>query len=222
MTKLQDNIELPNKAKPHKIKSHETKPRSCANQEMKLTLPVSDQDHAQGCAAADITLVEYGDYNSVQCAAVQPWIKAVQDQMGTRLRYVFRHFPETGLHPHAAEAAEAAGRQGRFWEMHDMLFAHYLELGNGFLVEYANELGLNTRRFLQDMTQDVSLDRVRQDRAGGMESGVQETPAFFVNGLRQSGSWAVQGAWGDDLLSGRMLTLGLRGGSSSDEESHVR
>ena len=171
-----------------------------ANQETSLTPPVSEQDHAQGPAAADITLVEYGDYNSARCAAVQPWVKALQGQMGARLRFVFRHFPETGLHPHAAEAAEAAGRQGRFWEMHDTLFAHYLALGNGFLVEYASDLGLNTRQFLQDMTQDVSLDRVLRDRVSGVQSGVLETPTFFVNGLRQHGSWAGQGSWSEDLL----------------------
>ncbi len=171
-----------------------------AGQGAMLTPPVSEQDHVRGPAAADITLVEYGDYNSVRCAAVQPWVRALQGQMGTRLRYVFRHFPETGLHPHAAEAAEAAGRQGRFWEMHDTLFAHYLALGSGFLVEYADDLGLNTRRFLQDMTQDVSLDRVLRDREGGVQSGVQETPTFFVNGLRQHGSWAGRGSWGEDLL----------------------
>ncbi len=170
------------------------------SQELMLTPPVGEQDHAQGLAAADIMLVEYGDYNSARCAAARPWVKALQGQMRTRLRYVFRHFPETDLHPHAAEAAEAAGRQGRFWEMHDALFAHYLALGNGFLVEYADNLGLNTRRFLQDMTQSICLDRVLQDRASGVQSGVEETPTFFVNGIRQHGSWAGQGSWGEDLL----------------------
>ncbi len=171
-----------------------------AGQGAMLTPPVSEQDHVQGLAVADITLVQYGDYNSARCAAVQPWVRALQSQMGTRLRYVFRHFPKTNLHPHAAEAAEAAGRQGRFWEMHDILFAHYLALGSGFLVEYADDLGLNTRRFLRDMTQDVSLDRVLRDRESGVQSGVLETPTFFVNGLRQHGSWAGRGSWGEDLL----------------------
>lgn len=183
--------------------------------------PVSKQDHAQGPAAAAITLVEYGDYNSAECAAAQPFVKAVQRHLGKRLRHIYRHFPAVGLHPHPAEAAEAAGRQGRFWEMHEMLFGHYLALGNGFLVEYADDLGLNTRRFLRDMTQDVSLDRVCEDRAGGVKSGVQETPAFFINGLRQSGSWAVQGSWGDALLRDGMLPLNLCSGLSSNEENDV-
>ena len=183
------------------------------DQQVSLTPPISEQDHAQGPVEADITLVAYGDYNSARCAAAQPWVKALQGRMGTRLRYVFRHFPATGLHPHAAEAAEAAGRQGRFWEMHDTLFAHYLALGNGFLVEYASDLGLNTRRFLKDMTQDVSLERVCRDRASGVESGVLETPTFFVNGIHQYGSWAGQGSWGDGLLSG----TGLLSRSASEQ-----
>ena len=170
-------------------------------QEVLLTLPVSRQDHAQGPAAANITLVEYGDYHSAQCAAAHLWVKTLQKQMGERLRFVFRHFPQAGLPPHAAEAAEAAGRQGRFWEMHDTLFARYPALGSGFLVEYADALGMDIRRFLQDMTQDVSLNRVRRDRESGVQSGVLETPTFFVNGVRQPGPWSGQGSWGGNLLS---------------------
>ena len=185
MREVQDNVKA----------QDNNKAQDSVGQRPMLTLPVSEQDHVQGPAAADFTLVEYGDYNSARCAAVQPWVRTLQSQMGTRLRYVFRHFPETDLHPHAAEAAEAAGRQGQFWEMHDTLFAHYLALGNGFLVEYADELGLNTRRFLRDMTQDVCLEWVLRDRESGVQSGVQETPTFFVNGIRQNGSGA------EDLLS---------------------
>ena len=179
------------------MKEHE----KSRGQEVLLTPPVSGLDHAQGPASADITLVEYGDYHSAQCAAANLWVKSLQGQMGERLRYVFRHFPETGLPPHAAEAAEAAGRQGRFWEMHDTLFVHSLALGNGFLVEYADALGLNIRRFLQDMTQNVSLERVRRDRESGVQSGVLETPTFFVNGTRQHGPWLGHGSWGGSLLS---------------------
>ena len=161
--------------------------------------------------------MEYGDYHSAQCAVAQLWVKTLQKQTGERLRYVFRHFPETGSPPHAAEAAEAAGRQGRFWEMHDTLFAHSLALGSGFLVEYADALGLNIRRFLQDMTQDVSLDRVCRDRESGVESGVLETPTFFVNGVRQHGSWSEQGSWGGNLLSDLAPLSGLAANPSASE-----
>ena len=156
---------------------------------MLLTPPVSERDHAQGPATAAITLVEYGDYHSRECAAALPWIEALQSRMGDRLRLVFRHFPALGLPPHAAEAAEAAGLQGRFWEMHAALFAHPSALGNGHLVEYARDLGLDTGRFLRDMAGHDCADRVRSDLASGAESGVQNTPAFFVNGVRGRGSW---------------------------------
>jgi len=163
---------------------------------------VNERDHAQGPATAAITLVEYGDYQDPQCAAAQPWIKALQARMGDRLRLVFRHYPASDPPPRAAEAAEAAGRQGRFWGMHDVLFEHQSALGNGFLVEYARDLGLDTSLFLRDMTGHVFAERVWLDLASGRRSGVQDTPAFFVNGVRQPGSWTGDlGSWTGDLGS---------------------
>ncbi len=160
-----------------------------------LAPPVGERDHAQGPATAAITLVEYGDYQDPQCADAQPRIKALQDRMGDRLRLVFRHFPATGHYPHAAEAAEAAGLQDRFWAMHDTLFAHQSALGNGHLVEYAHDLGLDISRFLRDMTGHVSAERLHADRASGAQSGVRDTPAFFVNGVRQPGLWDEAAFW---------------------------
>ena len=154
-----------------------------------LTPPVSEHDHAQGLATAAITLVEYGDYHDPWCAAAQPWIKALQARMGDRLRLVFRHFPASRLPPHAAEAAEAAGLQGRFWEMHDTLFEHQTALGSGHLVEYARDLELDMSPFLRDMTKHLSAERVWLDLASGRQSGVRDTPAFFVNGVRQPSAW---------------------------------
>ncbi len=159
-----------------------------------LTPPVSERDHAQGLATAAITLVEYGDYDNPNCAAAQLWIKALQARMGDRLRLVFRHCPAASLHPHAATASEAAGLQGRFWGMHDTLFAHHLALGNGFIVEYARDLGLDMGRFLQDMAGDASAEPVRRDLASAMQSGVQNTPTFFVNGVRQPWLAGAEGA----------------------------
>jgi protein-disulfide isomerase len=152
-----------------------------------LTPSVSERDHTQGLAKAAMTLVEYGDYHDPNCAAAQPWIKALQARMGDRLRLVFRHFPADGLHPHAAEAAEAAGLQGQFWGMHATLLAHQSALGNGYLVEYAHGLGLDTSRFLRDIAGPVCAERVRSDRGGGTLSGVQDVLTFFVNGIRQLG-----------------------------------
>lgn len=166
-----------------------TEPPRAEVQRTTLTPPVSERDHAQGLATAVTTLVEYGDYHDPQCAAAQRWIEALQARMGGRLRLVFRHFPVSRLSPHAAEAAEAAGRQGRFWGMHDMLLEHQSALGNGFLVEYARDLGLDMSQFLRDMTGHMSAERVWLDLASGRQSGVRDTPAFFVNGVLQSGSW---------------------------------
>jgi protein-disulfide isomerase len=175
-----------------------------------LIPPVSERDHAQGLATAATTLVEYGDYQDPQCAAAQPLVKALQARMGDRLRLVFRHFLATGLSPHAAEAAEAAGLQDRFWAMHDTLFAHQSALGTGHIVEYANDLKLDMSRFLRDMTGHVSSERLDADRESGAQSGVREAPAFFVNGVRQPGSWKEASAWADleqacadDLRAGR-------------------
>jgi protein-disulfide isomerase len=159
-----------------------------------LSPSVSDRDHAQGLATAATTLVQYGDYHERHCAAAQVWIKDIQAQMGNRLRLVFRHCPANAFHPNAAHAAEAAGMQDHFWEMHDTLFAHSTALGNGFIVEYAEDLRLNIDRFLHDMAGDVAVERVRQDLASAAQSGVQNTPTFFVNDIRQQGVAEAKGA----------------------------
>src|SRR5215212_10828425 len=109
-----------------------------------LTPPVSARDHSQGPADAPVTLVEYGDFECPHCGRAYPVIKEVQSALGDRLRFVFRNFPITNSHPHAqhsAEAAEAAGAQGKFWEMHDMLFEHQRGLDDHHLVEYAEQIG---------------------------------------------------------------------------------
>lgn len=152
-----------------------------------LNMPVSEHDHVQGLFAAAITLVEYGDYHETRCADVQPWIKALQAQLGERMRLVFRHFPADSFHPHAAEAAEAAGLQGQFWNMHETLLQHQSALGNGYLVEYAHGLGLDIERFLRDLAGGVCAERVRLDWENGTRSGVENTPVFFINGLRHEG-----------------------------------
>ncbi len=183
-----------------------------------LNMPVSERDHAQGLATAAFTLVEYGDYHDPQCAAAQLWIKVLQIRMGHRLRFVFRHFPATGLYPHAAEAAEAAGLQDRFWDMHDTLFAHQSALGNGHLVEYANDLQLDVSRFLRDITGHMLADRLEEDRVSGVESKVHNTPTFFVNGTRQPSSWKGDLA-SIPTISGTEATETDR---RADEQSHVR
>ena len=162
-----------------------------------LTAPVTETDHAQGPADAAVTLVEYGDYECPSCLNSVPIIRALQDRFGDRLRLVFRHFPLTSVHPHASEAAnaaEAASDQGKFWEMHELLFKHQKDFGNLDLTHLALKLGLEVYRFDAARSDAAHAKRVRNDVATGTASGVTGTPTFFVNGRRYTGPITV-----DDL-----------------------
>jgi protein-disulfide isomerase len=158
-----------------------------------LVLPVSDErDHIQGPADAPVTLVEYGDYECPYCGAAYPIVKQVQERMGDRLRFVFRNFPITTSHPHAeraAEAAEAAAAQNRFWEMHDVLYENQRHLEDEDLRRYAEQVGLDVDVFGQDLAGHVHAARVREDFMSGVRSGVNGTPTFYVNGVRHDASY---------------------------------
>ena len=164
--------------------------------EAALTLPVSeDRDHIQGPAEAVVTLVEYGDYECPYCGAAYPIIKDVQERMGERLRFVFRNFPISTSHPHAeqaAEAAEAAAAQGRFWEMHDLLYENQQRLGDEDLRGYADQLGLEVAPFDHELAEHVYAERVREDFMSGVRSGVNGTPTFYINGLRYDDSYELE------------------------------
>jgi diadenylate cyclase len=160
-----------------------------------LDSPVGDQDHALGPATAPVTLVEYGDYECPYCGRMHPVVRELRERLGDRLRFVFRHFPLDSVHPHArraAEAAEAAAAQGRFWEMHDLLYENRENLDDESLGRYADELGLDVARFEDDLSERRHAPRVREDRFGGERSGVEGTPTFFVNGMRYEGSLELQ------------------------------
>jgi protein-disulfide isomerase len=121
-------------------------------------------------------------------------LQEVQETMGDRLRFVFRHFPLTQIHPFAepaAEAAESAGAQGKFWEMHDLLFENQDLLNERNLPAFAEQLGLDTEQFARDLQNNTYHERVRQDFSSGVRSGVNGTPAFFINGFRYDGSWEL-------------------------------
>jgi protein-disulfide isomerase len=157
-----------------------------------LTLPVGDRDHIQGPAEAPLTLVEYGDYECPHCGRAYPIIKEVQRRLGKQLRFVFRNFPISNLHPHAehaAEAAEAAGAQKHFWEMHDAIFEHQSALDDRHLSAYAAAIGLDVPRFERELSGHVHAQRVREDFLSGVRSGVNGTPTFFINGIRHDDSW---------------------------------
>jgi len=161
-----------------------------------LTLPVDgDRDHIQGPDVAPVTLVEYGDYQCPYCGAAYPIIKNVQSRMGNRLRFVFRNFPISTSHPDAelaAEAAEAAAAQGRFWEMHDLLYENQARLGDDALHAYAERLGVDLNRFDGDLSGHAYAERVHEDFMSGVRSGVNGTPTFFVNGVRHNGPFDLE------------------------------
>jgi protein-disulfide isomerase len=157
-----------------------------------LNPPVGKLDHVRGPENAPVTLVEYGDYECPYCGAAYLILKKTQEVVGDDLRFVFRHFPLTEIHPHAeaaAEAAEAAGAQDRFWEIHDLLYENQQVLDPWHLVGFARQLGLDAVRFARELQEHVYRDRVREDFISGVRSGVNGTPAFFINGLRYDGSW---------------------------------
>jgi protein-disulfide isomerase len=149
------------------------------------------REHVQGPLHAPIQLVVYGDYECRESAAVHQLIKEAQRELGAGLRFVFRNFPMRSLHPRAqraAEAAEAAGAQGRFWEMHDLLFAHQHALSDRQLRDYAEALGLDAVRFDYELAARVYSKRVRDDVAAGVKNGVDAAPTFFINGVRYCGA----------------------------------
>jgi len=158
---------------------------------MSLRVPVGEQDHVQGSADAHSTLVEYGDYECPHCGRAHPIVKRVQKHFGKKLRFVFRNFPLAEMHPHAesaAETAEFAGAHGKFWEMHDALFENQEQLGGAFYLKLAQELGLSPQELRAAVENREYLARVKSDFTGGVRSGVNGTPTFFINGKRHDAS----------------------------------
>jgi NhaA family Na+:H+ antiporter len=161
----------------------------------KLAVPVGERDHTLGPDDAPVTLVEYGDLECPYCRQVNPVIQEVRRRLGGRVRYVFRHFPIRSSHVHAqiaAEAAEAAGAQGKFWEMQELLLEHQEALDESHLLEYAAELDLDLERFKRELDEKVYAGRVKDDFLGGVRSGVNGTPNFFINGVRYDGAWDLE------------------------------
>jgi protein-disulfide isomerase len=164
-----------------------------------LLVPPSTQDWMQGVLSAKVVLVMYGDYQDSRSADVYKLIKGIKRELSASfgedyLCFIFRHFPQTQIHPHAqraAEVAEAAAAQGQFWSMHDTLFIHQQKLENGYLVEYANDLELDIPQFLKDLSKHVHIDRINEDIEGGIHSGVTTAPALFINNIRYTGRWRM-------------------------------
>jgi len=151
-----------------------------------LSEPVTARDHVRGPMNAKVTLVEYGDFECPFCARAEPVLAELLKRF-TDLRLVFRHNPRVFDHPHArkaAEAAEAAADQGKFWEMHDVLFSHQNALDDDALVSYAKDLGLDVDRFREALRSGAHHERVHADELGGVKNHVISTPTFFVDGKR--------------------------------------
>ena len=156
---------------------------------------VDDSDWAKGPADASITLLEYGDFECPYCGSVFWELRRLESAVGDQVRFVFRHFPLTQVHPHAllaAEAAEAAGAQGRFWEMHDLLFQNQQNLEAPALLAYAADLGLDMGRVTRDLQEHRYLQKIQRDFVEGVRSGVNGTPTFFINGERHNGAYTAE------------------------------
>lgn len=162
---------------------------------VKLRVPVTKADHSRGPVDAPLVLVEYGDYECPFCGRAHGVLQRLQETLGDDLRFVFRNFPLTTMHPHALEAAraaEAAGRQGKFWEMHDAIYENQDNLETEDLLGYATDLSLDIDQFSYDMRNPEIETRIAQDLYGGARSGVNGTPSFFINGFRYDGDWSYE------------------------------
>jgi protein-disulfide isomerase len=171
----------------------------------KLLVPTAGRDHIQGPIDAAMTLLEYGDYECPYCGDAHPVVKAVQKRLGNRLCFAFRNFPLVDSHPyaeHAAEAAEAADAQGKFWEMYDTLYEHQEALEDEDLTEYAVSLGLDANRLISEVLGGAHIARIREDVQSGEQSDVNGTPNFFVNGVLYEGEPEVE-ALIEALTSGK-------------------
>jgi len=157
---------------------------------MELTIPVNNRDHNRGKENAPVTLVEYGDFECPDCKYAYPIIKELQKLEGNKLRFVFRNFPLSQIHRYAfgaACAAEAAGRQGKFWEMHDLIFENQSFLEETDLLDHAKDLSMDIQLFTKDMKSKEISEEVKEDFMGGIRSGVNGTPTFFINGNKYNG-----------------------------------
>ena len=156
-----------------------------------LTVPVSAGDHLAGPAHARIVVLEYGDFECPTCYAVEPSVKQLR-ALHPDMAFVFRHFPLEEAHPHALMAAEAAEAQGKFWSMHDLLFARPHQLTRAHLNSHAAQIGLDMVRFKAELDDEIYRQRVREHQQGGQRSHLRATPSFFVNGVVQDVSGGMQ------------------------------
>ncbi|SFC67077.1 Protein-disulfide isomerase [Polaromonas sp. OV174] len=160
-----------------------------------LLLPDEAIDHIRGRSSAPVTLIEYGDFECPASFQARAALNVMLPHFDHQVRFVFRHFPLQALHPHAelaAEAAEAAGAQGKFWPMYELLFTHQQHLKEKHLFDYAGQIGLDIPRYQNEMNDHVYRQRVQEHKQGGYLLGVRATPAFFINDRRVDVSPGLQ------------------------------
>lgn len=160
-----------------------------------LKIAVSSKDHIQGNEQAPVTLVEYGDYECPYCGMAYPIVKRLQKHFGNSLRFVFRNFPLIDNHPHAgiaAMTAEFAAAKGKFWEMHDLLYEHQEQLELSDLMSYAESLNLSATELQIAINDEIFSEKIQNDFTGGVRSGVNGTPSFFINQIRFNGSFEYE------------------------------
>jgi protein-disulfide isomerase len=151
-----------------------------------------ENEHVQGASNAPVELVEFADFECPYCGKAYYVVKKAQQELGNNLKFIFKNFPLTEMHPyalHAAVAAEAAGAQGKFWEMHDILFENQDSLEDSDILTYAKEIGLDIARFEKDFGMDEYYEKVKNDYNSGIKKGVNGTPTFFINGKKYEGNW---------------------------------
>jgi protein-disulfide isomerase len=187
---------------------------------VQLTQPVSGRDHIRGPHSAEVSLVEYGDFECPYCRAAEPIVAGLIEALGDQLSVTFRHFPLSQVHPHArhaAEVAEAAASQGKFWEMHDTLYARQDALDDADLLKYAAELSLDSDRVSRELAGHEYARRVEEDQLSGLDSGVSSTPTFYIDGTRYDRSAALR-----DMLAGiRQLHPDLETGDTAASNPRI-
>ena len=174
-----------------------------------LAVPIGATDHTLGPEHARVTVVEYGDFECPNCKQAAPAVKLLLERFTEHVRFVYRHFPQETLHPHArraAEAAECAAAQGRFWPMHDLLFANQDHLQEKHLRRYAEQLELDMARYDAEMDDQIYLQRIREHVEGGRGSHLKSTPGFFVNGIIVDVSFGLRA-----LFDATAAAIGRRG-----------
>src|ERR1700737_1560835 len=187
---------------------------------IQLTRPVSERDHIRGPHGAEVSLVEYGDFECPYCRAAEPIVAGLIEALGGQLSVTFRHFPLSQVHlhaRHAAEVAEAAAAQGKFWEMHDTLFARQDALEDADLLKYAGDRGLDADPEGRALADRAYARRVAEDQQSGLDSGVSGTPTFYLDGIRYDGSVALR----DMLAAIRQLHPDLEPGDTAASNPRI-